>query len=270
MDPLAEKFVHTNPYTYCLNAPIRCTDPDGMDVWDTINAAKQKTDARNASEARSAEAENWVQSSKPTSGKHIGVGVQTENGQKIVTFSFTAAIIDQSSKKYTKAQLEDYQIRIAKGLINSFSGVADGIIYRADVKLRIVNSMYEVASSDHVIHIVDNDKMPLDDVEFIDDITLGYAQTGQNFIYLSTYILDQVTSNDETKTSLERTVAHEFGHSAGLSHFDAEGIPGDLMHQSGNELTGKTLNSNSINKIINLFNTGELNHGKLVQKKSKY
>ena len=37
MDPLAEKYYSTSPYTWCLNNPISNVDLDGMDVWE-LNA----------------------------------------------------------------------------------------------------------------------------------------------------------------------------------------------------------------------------------------
>lgn len=38
MDPLAEKYYHISPYAYCLNNPIRLTDPTGMEP-DSLEAA---------------------------------------------------------------------------------------------------------------------------------------------------------------------------------------------------------------------------------------
>jgi RHS repeat-associated protein len=35
-DPLFEKYPHVSPYTYCLNNPLRYTDPTGMEVDDYV------------------------------------------------------------------------------------------------------------------------------------------------------------------------------------------------------------------------------------------
>jgi RHS repeat-associated protein len=37
MDPMAEKYYWISPYAYCLNNPVRFTDPFGMDVWEINN-----------------------------------------------------------------------------------------------------------------------------------------------------------------------------------------------------------------------------------------
>ena len=37
IDPLAEISRRVNPYTYCLNNPLRFTDPDGMQAIDYVN-----------------------------------------------------------------------------------------------------------------------------------------------------------------------------------------------------------------------------------------
>ena len=33
VDPLAEKYYSTSPYTYCLNNPVKYVDPTGLSTW---------------------------------------------------------------------------------------------------------------------------------------------------------------------------------------------------------------------------------------------
>ena len=34
VDPMADKYPSTSPYTYCANNPVRLVDPDGRDIWE--------------------------------------------------------------------------------------------------------------------------------------------------------------------------------------------------------------------------------------------
>ncbi|MDR1847686.1 MAG: RHS repeat-associated core domain-containing protein [Bacteroidales bacterium] len=46
VDPLMHKYPHLSPYVYCLNNPVRVTDPDGRDVEITRNDEDKKVTVR--------------------------------------------------------------------------------------------------------------------------------------------------------------------------------------------------------------------------------
>ena len=48
VDPMADKYPSTSPYTYCADNPVRLVDPDGEDVWILANDIKTRNEAFNS------------------------------------------------------------------------------------------------------------------------------------------------------------------------------------------------------------------------------
>ena len=55
VDPMADKYPSTSPYTYCANNPVRLVDPDGRDWYEDVDGAIHWTEYKSQSEMDEAE-----------------------------------------------------------------------------------------------------------------------------------------------------------------------------------------------------------------------
>ena len=61
---------------------------------------------------------------------------------------------------------------------------------------------------------------------------------------------------------MERTSAHEFGHSATLTHPPIGTMPGNLMNQTAQPDAGMKITPEHLQQIRDAYYSGQLNHGR--------
>src|SRR5690554_2350998 len=208
IDPLASKFPHLTPYSYVGGMVNVAIDPDGKDIVFTVS--------------------------------------KSEDGKLIVTAKVNAKLVNESNKKITSEQMDVYAQRISQGIEdywgankgylsdvyddngNLVSGAYDMV--NVEVDITAVSEENPISSDDHVIRIRDKGKI----LELSDDgeskyaskTAEGYAPEGKTIVYITSEVLDRTPASEgdyantgltsDGESSLERTVGHEFGHSAGL------------------------------------------------------
>ena len=229
-DRFAEKYFSLNSYQYGANNPVSNIDVNGDSVWITTNA------------------------------------------DGIRTMHITGTVIDMSKDKLSKEQLENAAARISNSIKASYISTDPDNILNVEVNITVSNSVKEVSKSDHVFSLYEKGDLP-DPYHMgrkMEKDVSGVAAYGEKGIALSKEILSsKPTTDPENKYSgtgldsrgnptLERTSAHEFGHTLGLGHDGAP--PGNLMRQSGDKDPGMRI-TNSQSKEIqkNIQTSGNVN-----------
>ena len=196
VDPLSDKYPSLSPYAYCANNPVILVDPDGREIVTTET---------------------------------------TTGGKTNVNITFTAALVNNSSKKLSNFQMAKYRKEMKASLNDYVAGNYEGMSVTVDVNINIVNSESEAKSSEHIISIVD--KTSSESVNAV-----GYTpEIGGRKMEITTEILDKVP-NEQIKrfkgtgltsfneATLKRTFGHEFGHLVGLP--EGNFANKNLMNQS--------------------------------------
>jgi len=221
VDPLWEWYPHIGGFVYTANNPIRFIDPDG---------------------------------------RQIAVAENVYGGQTSITINFNAGLINDSRREFTPEQMQAIADRLTESIQSSFTGSEGNVSWNTTVNINVVSSDNPLAQSDHAIRITD-----------MEGTTVGRAAIGGRAMEVSSGILDNVQATEgqfggtgRTATggaTLERTGAHEFGHSAGLNHPATGTMDGNLMHQTRRPNAGMGITEGQIRHIQREYSAGRLNRG---------
>ncbi|HLP71926.1 MAG TPA: RHS repeat-associated core domain-containing protein [Bacteroidales bacterium] len=229
-DPFAEKYPELSPYVYCHDNPVIFTDPDGKAIWIT-----DKSD---------------------------------NNGKIVYTIHLTGKLINSTDKAYSPEKLQEYASRIKSSIESTYQGKGDGISWNTVVHIAVATENTP-GTSDHEFKIVSKGKIPTGTSapKYAGDDAKGRAPGGGKLIYIS----EDITESKPTtwfgykgtgKTlfggpTLERTAAHEFGHSAGLWHNWTEG---NIMAPTIDKEAGMKIKADQFEQIRTKYRKGELNN----------
>ncbi|MEN7549518.1 DUF6443 domain-containing protein [Rapidithrix thailandica] len=184
IDPHAENYHSWTPYNYVANNPILMIDPDGKD---------------------------WV------------ITLETrDEGSVHINLTFTGKVINETGDD--NIDMESVKNRIVHGMQEAFTGSDDNVSWSIKVDLKVAKSMDEVSETDHLFHIT-GDNGP------VTEKAPGLNEHGTLDMFIHKSVIEQQpnTTNEshpsyntglseKGKPTLERTAAHEAGHSAWLLH----------------------------------------------------
>jgi hypothetical protein len=219
-------------YAYCNNNPVNFIDKDGREISFSYEWEMDKDG-------------NYV---KNANGGYNLTGI---------TMNVTGKVINVSSN--SNVNLTDATKRISDQIESSFSGKADGVTFSTNVNLSAVNSMNDVAESDHIFALAD--------INSPKDGTINGASNLQGG---KVAFIDADYFSGPWDTSFgglgPRTAAHEFGHLGNLGHqTDKSNLMrnniGNTWWTGGTKLTNgqlRTIHESWKNGTLNLDGNHEL------------
>jgi len=237
VDPLADKYYTFSNFSYVANNPLKYVDPNGKEI-------------RLSSYVR-------------------------DDGTTVVQMNVTGKLINQSSTDYSGFDMANYASRLGNAIKDYYSVKEKGFEVEVSVDIKGVtygdSFLQPLREGDHGFYIRDDGYLPDPDKNnrFMRRGVLGVAGFGRKSIYLSKDILEGkaakqgknkktgLTENGEA--TLERTGAHELGHSAGNKHPEPDEMPDNLMHQSGRPYSGTKITRQQMMDMLTRFENGELN-----------
>ena len=237
-DRFSEKYHSLSPYQYSDNNPIRNIDVNGDSIIiGSINISNPVDAPR---------------------GGNIGK-------ISLTTIDIEGKLINESTTSYSDADMQTSANRLndANSSYFSVTGVSVAI---SDISVASADNPLQ--SGDHAYRIEDPGLLPGSNG---DPGVVGMTPIGQNVVNLNSLILSQTpaTTGEYAGTgksasggaTLERTGAHETGHSAGLDHPAQGTASGNLMNQTIRPDAGKNITPDQIKQISNAFKKGKLNQG---------
>jgi hypothetical protein len=158
----------------------------------------------------------------------------------------------------TDAELKDVRDRIVGQVKDSFAGSDGNDNWSISVDLRVVKEAKDIKSTDHVIRIVDV-------VDPGNASVLGQVnEIGGKEVKIKPGLIAKKPS-DPGNASLERTSAHELGHTLGLRHdTDPDNPIRDKMQNTAlmrqtQHTDGTDVNIHEIRRVQKLYDDRKLN-----------
>jgi hypothetical protein len=194
----------------------------------------------------------------------------------------TGKLINGSSSTYTPDQMSSYATRISDAITSYYSSASsDNFKVNVTVNITPESDENSLTPTDHAFRIADDGKLPDSNNPggFRPEGVIGHTPMGENVVYLANSILGgtPATSGANAGTgkteagepTLERTAAHELGHSAsivtsngGSTHPAPGTMPGNLMNQTAQPDAGTKVTKDQILEMKKNYDDGKLNHGK--------
>jgi hypothetical protein len=208
-----------------------------------------------------------------------------KDGSTHYNLTFRARLVNESGKQYSREELQGFVDRIKDGLGGSakqgedkaFNGNDGNVSWSINIDLE-VGTDENTNENHHLIKIVDDgDERLGKDGSGRSDV--GKANGGQREIFINDRVVNNRPANESgldanRNPSLERTAAHEVGHSGGLLHpiqharqSDFRHIPQgaferkprNLMHQSKYlKVAGFSLVGEQLSLMHRLYQNGAL------------
>src|SRR5438445_3988109 len=220
-DPMEEKGGGLNLYAYGKQNPLKYTDPDGAEI--KVTRSSDKKDYR---------------------------------------IELNAVVIDLSSRHFSQQEIQTYADSLKATIEKTYSGKQGKTTWTAVVQITVIDDLSKIKPDDHVFRIVDRTK----------DRSAGESPVGGRWMEISADSLtrkrpDQMDPHirdyenyRRLYSSPESTGAHEFGHSAGLSH--ASQKTPNLMQEGGvRQYDNRDITLDQIKTIYREYNAGHLNKG---------
>ncbi len=212
-------------------------------------------------------------------GKLVTVARQQRKGQKdLVVIRLTGKLLIEAQdgirghKGLSDEMIESARQRIVDQFRKSFSGEGRKIEFRGELELTVASESNPIHRSDHIFRVVNDGQIPIETSREEGDKSnvAGYAPGFQKNIWLNVELIKRELAQvgayqnsgfgEGMAPTLERTSAHEAGHSMGLRHPNKnELLFNNLMHQSSEPRGGLEVVEEQILGIEYLFNTGQLN-----------
>jgi RHS repeat-associated protein len=137
-------------------------------------------------------------------GEDWYINVYEKDGKFYFEITVTGVIYNLSGEQLDMPKI---QAEMTSQICNAFNFKDRGIVVTTAVNLRVVETLAEVAETDHLVLILNDN-----DFEIVQSNARGVADLGGLKVVLPVKTIKNMLNGEK------RTVAHEFGHTAGLYH----------------------------------------------------